>query len=227
MTWLTKTFTSYPGRKLLAALTGIGLVLFLVMHLLGNLQIFVDSPQFNEYAHALHDGPLIVIGDIGLLIMVPLHILAVLSLARGNRAARGEQRYKVHQTKQERSKLAILASKTTVFSGAIILLFLIAHIWHFRLQHEAIATGEFAGVAAGDLKGAIILTLKQPIWAILYILGSLATGWHLAHGIQAAFRSLGLYNRNYTPLIVKLGTVLAIILAVGFVSIPAWIMLTQ
>lgn len=227
MSWLVKTFTTHTGRKFLAALSGLGLVLFLIIHLIGNTQIFSESNAFNEYAHTLHKGPLIVLGDIGLLIAVPLHVVMVVWLAIDNKKARGDTGYKVTATKQRRNIASILASKTTLYGGLILLFFIVIHVWQFRLQHDAIAAGAFGdGVAPGDLRDAVIVTLAKPHWGILYILGSLATGWHLFHGIQAAFRSLGAHHRRYTPMIVKGGGALAAVLALGFVSIPVWILLS-
>ena len=218
MNWFAQTFTSVAGRKLIAALTGIGLVLFLVVHLAGNLQIFSPTSALNEYAKALHDGPLIVVGDVGLLVMFPLHILAVLSLARDNRAARGPQGYKVSGSKQTRGALAVLASKMTVIGGLLLMGFVAAHVWHFRLRHEEIEA------AGGDLKADIVQQLSNPIWGVLYIVGSLLVGWHLFHGFQAAFRSLGVWHPRYTPLLTRLGAGLSLVLAVGFAAIPAWIL---
>lgn len=227
MSWLAKTFTTHTGRKLLAGLTGLGLVLFLIMHVLGNSQIFSSSNAFNDYAHTIHSGPLIVLADVGLLIAFPLHIAMVIWLAIDNKKARGPVGYKVHATKQRRNFAAVLASKSTLYGGLILLFFVVIHVWQFRLQHDAIAHGDFGhGVGPGDLRQAILVTLEKPHWAILYILGSLATAWHLFHGIQAAFRSAGAYHARYTPIIVKTGAALAIILGLGFVSIPVWILLT-
>lgn len=226
MSWLVKTFTTHSGRKLLAALTGLGMVLFLIVHLLGNLQIFSTSQAFNEYAKALHAGPLIVIGDIGLLIAFPLHVTMVVWLAIDNKRARGPAGYKVHGTKQTRGFAAVLASKTTLYGGALLLLFVALHVWQFRLQHDAIHHGEFLpGLAEGDLRGAVVATLAKPLWGAFYIIGSLLTGWHLFHGVQAAFRSFGAHHPRYTPIIVKSGAALALLLALGFAAIPAWILL--
>lgn len=226
MSWLAKTFTTHSGRKALAALTGLGMVLFLIMHLLGNLQIYSSGSGFNDYAKALHDGPLIVLADIGLLIAFPLHVLMVIWLAKDNAKARGDQGYKVAGTKQKRGFASVLASKTTLYGGILLLFFVVVHVWHFRLQHDAIAHGHFGGgVPAGDLKQAVIETLKMPHWGILYVVGSLVTGWHLFHGIQAGFRSIGAWHPRYTPIIIKAGAGLSAIIGLGFAAIPVWILL--
>ncbi|MFO0749189.1 MAG: succinate dehydrogenase cytochrome b subunit [Myxococcota bacterium] len=217
MSWLVKTLTSHSGRKALAALTGLGLVLFLVFHLIGNLQIFSSSSAFDDYAKSLHSGPLIVLADVGLIIAFPIHIAAVIWLAIDNKKARGDVGYKASGTKQKRSLASVLASKTTLYGGALLLVFTAIHVWQFRLHHEEIH---------GALKAAVVGTLKSPMWGIFYALGSLVTGWHIFHGFQAAFRSVGVWHARYTPIFVKLGTGLGFILGVGFASIPVWILLS-
>ncbi|MCB9731005.1 MAG: succinate dehydrogenase cytochrome b subunit [Deltaproteobacteria bacterium] len=219
MSWLKRTLSSSSGRKWLVALSGLGLILFLVIHLLGNLQIFLPDESFNEYAHHLHDGLLIVIGDVGLLVLFPLHIGLVIWLARENRKARGATGYKAPMTatKQKRSFARVLASKTTLYIGLVLLVFVAIHVWQFRLHHSEI----------GNLRGAILETLANPMWAIFYVLGSLATGWHVFHGFQAAFRSLGFTHNRFTPALVNLGTALALLFAIGFSSIALWIVIAQ
>jgi len=217
MSWLLKTFTSHTGRKVIAALTGLGLVLFLVMHLIGNLQIYSSSSAFDDYAKTLQDGPLIVLPDVGLVIAFPLHIVAVIWLARDNRKARGAEGYKVAGSKQKRGVASVLASKTTLYGGIVLLVFTVIHILHFRLRHDEIG---------GQLKAAVIDTLEKPHWAVLYILGSLVVGWHLFHGFQAAFRSLGVWHARYTPIVSKIGLGVSLVIALGFASIPVWILVT-
>lgn len=216
MNWFAKTFLSVSGRKFVAALTGLGVVAFLIVHLIGNLQVFSDSNALNEYAKALHDGPLIVLGDVGLLIMFPLHILAVVSLAMDNKKARGPVGYKVAGTKQKRGVAAVLASKSMLITGMMLMAFVIAHVLHFRVRHSEIGY---------DLRSEIISELSNPMWGIVYVLGSLLVGWHLFHGFQAAFRSLGAWHPRYTPIIQKMGVGISVILALGFTSIPAWILM--
>jgi succinate dehydrogenase / fumarate reductase cytochrome b subunit len=220
LSWLTRSLSSFSGRKLLAAVTGLVLVVFLIIHLLGNLQIFSDSDAFNHYAKALHDGPLILLGDIGLAITFPLHMAMVIWLAIDNARARGPAGYKKHGTKQTRGFASVLASKTTLYGGLVLIAFTIIHVWHFRLHHE-----EMQAFAAGGNRGYVIQELANPGWGLLYIVGSLVVGWHIFHGIQASFRSFGVNHPRYTPLIVRTGMGLATVLALGFAAIPVWILL--
>ncbi len=219
MSWLTRTLSSNSGRKMMVAITGVMLVFFLIIHLLGNLQIFSPSSAFNDYAQALHDGPLIVVGDVGMLILFPVHIALVIWLALDNRRARGGTGYKVSGTKQKRPFMRILASKSTVIGGLLMLALLIVHIGQMRLQHHA---WEQAGIGG---KEAVVALLSEPLWGALYVIFSLVTGWHVFHGFQAAFRSLGFNHNRYTPLIEKAGMGLGVILGLGFAAIPVWILI--
>lgn len=216
MSWLTRSLSSTSGRKLLAAVTGLGLVAFLIIHLLGNLQIFSNSDAFNNYATSLHNGPLIVLADVGLPIMFVLHMAMVIWLALDNKRARGATGYKVHGTKQTRGFASVLASKTTLYGGVVLIAFVLIHVWHMRLHHEEMN---------GESREYVIAQLTNPGWGLLYIVGSLVTGWHLFHGLQASFRSFGVNHPRYTPLIVKTGMGLATLLALGFAAIPVWILL--
>lgn len=221
MRWLVKTLTSVTGRKAIAAVTGLGLVLFLIFHLVGNIPIFSKSNDFNEHAHEIHSGILIVLADVGLLIAFPLHIAAVISLARDNRKARGPEGYKASGTKQKRNLVAVVASKTMIYGGMLLLAFLVLHVIQFRFNHESLSA------EAGGLRGAVLKMLFHPAIGPIYIVGSLLTSWHLFHGIQAAARSLGVHHPRYTPIIVRGGAAFAWILGLGFASIPAWILLTH
>lgn len=216
MSWLTRSLSSSSGRKLLAAVTGLGLVLFLIIHLLGNLQIFSSSDAFNNYAKSLHDSPLIVLADVGLPILFVVHMTMVIWLALDNKKARGPVGYKARGNKQTRGIAAVLASKSALYGGIVLIAFVLIHVWHMRLQHDEMA---------GQAREYVIAQLTNPGWGLLYIVGSLVTGWHLFHGVQAAFRSMGVNHPRYTPLIVKTGMGLATVLALGFAAIPVWILL--
>lgn len=224
MGWLKRMLKSGIGRKALVGLSGLAIVGFLVVHLLGNLQLFSDpdpvtgKSAFNDYAHALHDQFWLPIAEYGLLAMFLLHIGLVIWLAVDNRKARGGQGYAVAAKKQKSGVLAFLASKTMVFSGLILLVFLAVHVWDFRLQHDEIGY---------NLQQHIEGTLANPLHGLLYVLGSLVVGFHLYHGIQSGFRSIGVHSAKYTPLIEKVGVALALIFGLGFASLPIYIMLTN
>ena len=212
MGWLKRTFGSSVGTKLLVALTGLGLVGFLVAHMTGNLLIYVDDGKaINAYAKGLHELPGFQLMEIGLIACFVAHIVLTIRLSLANRAAKGGG-YAVSATKKPTGVVALLASKTMALSGLVVLVFLVVHIADFRLAR----TDE----GPMDL---IFDTLQNPLHASLYAVGSLLVSWHVSHGFQSAFRSLGFNHTDVTPMLVKLGSGLAILLGIGFASIPVWI----
>lgn len=212
MGFFSRTFRSNIGRKVLVGITGLALVGFLAIHMLGNLQIFKADDSFNKYADGLHGLPGFQIIEIGLILFFVLHIALVMWLTMENKAARGDQGYAVSKSKLKLSPLKVLASKTMALSGIIMLAFLIVHVADFRLEHDNIT----------DLKATVVTELQIPWKAALYIVGSLLAGWHIFHGIQSSFRSIGFHHKRYTPLIEKVGIALAIILGLGFAAIPLY-----
>ncbi len=216
MQWLTQCLRSNVGRKAIVGITGIALVLFVIMHLFGNLTLYAGAATFNHYAELLEDNPLLPIIEIGLALMFLGHIVLAIRVTWHNRGARGES-YKVTGTKQS-AMVRLLASKTMIVSGGIVLLFLVVHIWDFRL-HRAEADGH----KAAQVVGALSVSWR----AALYTIGSLLAGWHLGHGFQSALRSLGFNHPKYTPFLSKLSVALGAILALGFASLPVWIFIAS
>lgn len=212
MAWLVRTFANPIGQKVLVALTGLGLVGFLVSHLLGNLNIFRGEEAINGYADALHEIPGFALIEIGLLLCFLVHIALVFNLTRLNRAARGKQ-YSVKVSKQTGTMGRALVSTYMGLSGLILLGFIVVHIADFRLMRGGY---DSLYVYAHEVLGSG--------WkAALYMAGSAVVGWHLWHGFQSSFRSLGLGHAKYSPLLERFGAFLSIALTLGFISIPAWI----
>lgn len=216
MAWFGRTLRSGIGRKTLVALTGLGLVLFLLAHLIGNLQLYWGAEAFNSYAEALHELSIFPIVEIGLAFFFAAHISLVLWLAVENRRARGSGRYAVTATKQKNRRVRFWASRTMVVGGLLMLAFIVVHVLDFRVRHDDIP----------NLAAALRTELAEPIRAAAYITGSLLAGWHAFHGIQSSFRSLGIHHPKYTPSLEKLGFALAVLVAAGFASIPIFIVAT-
>ena len=212
MSWLIRTFGSPIGQKVLTALTGLGLVGFLVMHLLGNLNLYRGEEAINDYAHLLHQIPGFPLIEAGLILCFLLHIALVINLTRLNRAARGNG-YQVKASKQKGTWGRALVSTYMGVSGVVVLLFIIIHVVDMRL-----ARGTYE-----SLYDHIHVILGVGWKAALYALGSAFVGWHLWHGFQSSFRSLGLGHAKYSPLLEKGGMVLSVVLTLGFISIPLWI----
>lgn len=219
--WLTRALTSTIGRKVLMALTGLGLCGFLVMHLSGNLLLYKGAEAYNEYAHALHaQQALLVVAEIGLLLLFLIHLWLALTTNRDNNAARPID-YEVKQTKQRHSALVVPPYSVMFASGVVVLIFLGVHLADLRF-HEELADWNLRAPLPGSPAEQTMAVLRDPISAVVYFVGSLVLGYHVLHGFQSAFQSLGINHPKYTPAIKLLGLAFAVTVAVGFASFPLW-----
>ncbi|MBL9152607.1 MAG: succinate dehydrogenase cytochrome b subunit [Verrucomicrobiales bacterium] len=214
------------GRKLIVALTGVLLVLFLLGHVAGNLLVFQGREAMNDYAQFLHTmlhGQGVWIARIGLLIAVGLHIWATVSLVKDNRAARTE-RYALPATVQ-----ASKSSRIMIWSGLTILAFVVFHILHFTVRIDpALANLPDAAYAAAhpgesrhDVYAMVIKGFQNPLVSLFYIVAITLLCSHLSHGIASLFQTLGWRSRKSAALEKQLGWAIAIALWIGFLSIPA------
>lgn len=209
--WLTKTLNSSIGKKALVALSGLGLVLFLVVHLAGNLTLYADDTgeAFDGYAHALEANPLLPVAELGLLALILLHVVMAIRVSRENHEARSN-RYAVRST----FGASTPASRTMIVTGVLVLIFLIIHISDFR------ARTLFAPWENGTLAGMVKERLSEPVGMVIYALGSIVVGVHLSHGIRSVFQSLGVNHPRWNPVLRNGGIALAVLLGLGFLSFP-------
>jgi succinate dehydrogenase / fumarate reductase, cytochrome b subunit len=212
LSWLTRTAQSSIGKKALMSLTGLALIGFLIVHLAGNLTYFADSSgeTFDHYAETIESNPLLPLAEGGLIVLFLLHIALAFKVTLQNKAAR-QNRYAVKASHGGRTT----GSRTMIVTGIVILGFLILHLIHFRLQKDSI----------DSFAAAIKMELSKPLGAGAYVVGILALGIHLSHGFKSAFQTLGLNHPKYTPLIEKLGLLIAVVLTLGFLSFPILIFL--
>lgn len=214
MNWLKNALTSSIGRKWVMGLTGLLLIVFVVIHLSGNLLLYVGFEAYNHYAHALHTNPtLIYIAEIGLLVLFALHIFIALHLSRDNRRARLTPYV---QRKSKQGNTAATPSATMFVTGAIVLAFILLHLADFRFHLRNV------GLSEEEPFDKALRLLQDPITASVYVLGSLLLGWHLLHGFQSTFQSLGFRHAKYSPFLRTLGVILAVVIGLGFASFPIW-----
>ncbi len=217
MSWFSKFLTSSIGRKLIMSLTGLFLVVFLLVHLTGNLQLLFDDGgrQFNEYAEFMTSNPLIKATSYGLYFFILLHAIQGLLLWSKNRAAKGRT-YAV-----KTSENTTFAGRSMGWLGTIILIFLILHMWQFWFQMKiggVPATSYDADLR--DLYQVVAYAFSQWWYVLFYVVSMVVISFHLLHGFQSAFQTLGLNHRKYTPLIKFIGLVYAILVPLGFAIIP-------
>jgi succinate dehydrogenase / fumarate reductase cytochrome b subunit len=213
---------SSVGRKMIVGATGIVLILFVIGHLLGNLQIFLGPEWINGYSQHLHDlGPLLWVIRAFLLIVVLAHIYYTIRLAIENRRARPE-RYRRRDIVK-----ATLASRTMVMSGLILLVFIIYHLLHFtfRTTDPRFPTLPMDPLGHYDVYSMMILGFQNPLVSGFYILGMFLLALHLSHGSSSFFQSLGLNDHKLAPRLALGGRIFAWLLFVGYTSIPAAVLL--
>jgi succinate dehydrogenase / fumarate reductase, cytochrome b subunit len=219
MTWFTKFLSSSLGKKLFMALTGIFLILFLAVHLAGNLQLLNDDggKSFNVYAEFMSTNTLVQFVSKGNFAFILLHVVWALVLAIQNRKARGPQGYtKVTSTS------SIWASRNMGILGTLILIFLVIHLKDFwaAMHFGGISTVTYDGHEVRDLAGLVSVWFSKSWYVGLYVFCMGALGFHLWHGFESAFQTLGLNHLKYNAVISFVGRAFAIIVPALFAWIP-------
>jgi succinate dehydrogenase / fumarate reductase, cytochrome b subunit len=205
---------STVGRKILMAVTGFLLLLFLCIHFLGNSLIYFGL--INAYGESLHSMPLLVwAARIGMVVLLAVHIFFGIKLTLENWAAR-PQAYAV-----KKEMRANLASKTMIWTGLAIAFFLVYHLFHFtvRITNPDISSGIDA-MGRLDVFKMITLSFKNVLISGVYIAALIALCLHIFHGIQSLVQTFGLNSDKSLPRIENAGRGIAIVLFLGYVSIP-------
>jgi succinate dehydrogenase / fumarate reductase cytochrome b subunit len=215
-------WSSSIGKKLIVALTGIVLVLFLAGHLVGNLVVFLGAEPFNEYAYFLHHmfhGFGIWLFRAVMLFMVVAHIVATIALTRQNRAAR--QAYENKATIQ-----ASKSSRMMIFSGLTILAFVVYHMLHFtaRIGNGYNTLDRYKTTLDGkEVHNAWLMVIDGFSWwpaTLFYVIAMTLLCSHLWHGVGSIFQTLGLRSKRSADLIKQISIGYSVIIWLGFISIP-------
>lgn len=225
MTW-KRVFTSSVGRKIVMSLTGIFLILFLIVHVSINACIFNTlfdkadkGDTFNRAAYFMGSTFLIRVMEIGLFAFFIIHIIQGLMLASYNSTKRGTQYQIKYGNRGSR-----WYSRSMGLLGTLILLFLIVHIAQFWVPSRFGQLEEVQVRNGTEMVHNLFLRMQQvfayPWVVILYVLGCISLGYHLAHGFQSAFRTLGVHNRKYVRMLVILGNWFSVLITIGFISMP-------
>jgi succinate dehydrogenase / fumarate reductase cytochrome b subunit len=216
MGWLVDFVKSSIGAKVVMGVTGVMLIGFVIMHMVGNLQVFLGAETLNAYGKMLHDlGGLLWVARFGLIGAVVLHIASGLRLASLNKAAR-PVRY-VHETTVQAS----FASRYMKLSGLVVLAFVVYHLLHFTLGGAVPDDTNFLDPQGRkDIYKMVVLGFQQPAVSAAYIIAMILLGLHLNHGATSLFQSLGLRNVKYNTIIDKVGPALSILVVVGNCSMP-------
>jgi succinate dehydrogenase / fumarate reductase, cytochrome b subunit len=209
-------FRSSIGRKALMAVTGFGLLGYVIAHMIGNFQVYQGPDALNAYAKMLKGMPgLLWVVRVTLLLLFAAHIYLGITLYLENRAARpvGYVRFQYEQ--------ANIATRTMLLSGLVILVFVVFHLLHFTLG--GVQPQNFAGRdAAGrhDVYSMVVRGFRNPVITITYVVAQLVLGLHLYHAVPSMFQSIGWKHPRYNPLIEKLGLIVALLIVIGNISMP-------
>ncbi len=211
------------------SLTGLFLIVFLVVHLTGNLQLLAgdDGKAFNLYAYFMTTNPLIKTVSYLLYAGILLHAIQGWILWQKNRKARGSQRYAVKVNRVAGTNS--FAASNMAWLGTIIFVFIVVHMYQFWLQMKLGATpmATYDGKTVKDLYALVSVTYQNLGFVIFYVVSMVVIAYHLLHGFQSAFQTLGINHRKYTPFIKGVGIAYAILIPLGFASIPIIMYLQQ
>lgn len=220
MSWFNQLLTSSIGRKLVMSLTGLFLIVFLVVHLIGNFQLLINDggEQFNRYSYFMTHNPLIKTVSYLLYLTILVHAYQGIVLWMKNRNARGTN-YAVNYTKNTSASSRMMGPL-----GIVILIFLILHLYQFWLQMKmgVLPKLNYDGInePVSDLYTPVAAAFSNLVFVIVYVLSMVVIYLHLSHGFQSAFQTLGWNHKKYTPVVKTVGIVYSILVAGGFAIIP-------
>ncbi len=205
--WPIRFISSSIGKKIVMAVSGLFLVLFLCTHALGNAAIYISSHAFQTYADALHSLPVVVVVfGLGLLTVLLLHVVFGIVLFLQNRKT-SASRYAVDARVVENT----LASKTMPYSGALILLFILVHVFGFNVHPEDVVVSQL-----------VKQYLSNFFISIFYIFSFCALALHLSHGFWSMLQTFGINHPRYNDGIAKLTLIVPIFFLVFFGGIALY-----
>ena len=227
MAGVSRYLNSTIGAKTLMAVTGLGLVLFVIAHMAGNLQIYAGPDTMNRYAATLKGMPAVLWTlRLGLLAFFLAHVFMGLKLYFRNRAAR-PTRYEYQHTEE-----ASFASRFMLQSGLVLLAFIVYHLLHFTfgVTNPAEYAGnlrpyQLDGKDVEDVYQMFILGFRNPAIAAAYIVAQIFLALHLYHGVASTFQSLGWMKRKYKRMVGRVGLAIAFVVTAGNIVMPLSVLL--
>ncbi len=226
MTW-KQMFTSSVGKKFVMALTGLFLISFLVVHVGLNACIWANDngKMFNVAAHFMGTTILVRIMEVGLFLGIIVHLVQgyILNIQNQKRRAVG---YAVDYG----NRGSKWYSRSMGLLGTLLLLFLIMHVYHFwtpsrfggmwNVQPLSEVTYPGTAIEYHDLYAEMLNVFQNPIVVVLYVIGCISLAYHLMHGFESSFRTIGVHNNRYLTMIRNTGRVFSIIVSLAFAMMP-------
>lgn len=231
MSWVANTIRSTLGRKLVMAITGLGLILFLIAHLIGNMMLYIDDggATFNLYAHSMAHNPVIYVFEAIIFAGFLFHIVDGIMLTVYNKKSRPVQ---YHSKKSADS--VTWSSRNMGILGGILLIFIVLHLANFFAKSKILEPGpetiqmvNVDGTMVRDLYGVVQESFSVWWYSAIYVVCMIALGLHLYHGFESAFRTLGMSHKKYAPFVSALGIIYSIVVPALFASMPVYFFLTS
>lgn len=210
MNMFIEFYNSSIGKKIFMSLTGLFLCTFLLEHLVGNMLLFKGEEVFNAYSEFMVSNPVIRAIEILLFLFLLLHPFVGLVVWMQNRRAR-PQKYAVYKLNEN----APLASRITMVTGSIVLVFLVVHLRTFFIPLR------FADPKPSGFQ-LMVDAFASPLYSGFYIVALVFLAYHLRHGFQAAFQTLGLRTKKYTGLLDVLALIFWFVIPLGFAIMPIY-----
>jgi succinate dehydrogenase / fumarate reductase cytochrome b subunit len=222
--WALTLYRSTIGKKAIMAVTGLMLVGFVIVHMAGNLQMFVGPAKMNSYGAFLKSlGELLWIARIGLIVATVLHVLMAWQLTQIKRNARPVGYEK--RTPQ----VSTLASRSMRWGGLLLLVFIVFHILHFTtgtvFPMASRPDALYPAFSHTDVYGNVISAFRHPLVSAFYVVAMLFLMLHLFHGAWSSVRTLGLVKPSAHPLKRRISTGIALVVWLGFTAIPIAVLL--
>lgn len=221
MSDLRAALWSSVGKKLLTGLTGFMLMGFIIAHLLGNFTLLIGPEAFNHYAHFLETafhGWLVIIFEVGMIVIFLVHMAAAVTVAVTDKLKARPTAYARREDAGGASRMT-LASKSMIYSGVLLILFVIWHVKSFKFGGAGMI-GDGHGGRIKDLYSVVTAAFANGPTTAIYVAVMLMLGLHLRHGFWSAFQSLGWTKKSTLPALENLAMVFGVIMAFGFLIIP-------
>jgi len=214
-------FRSTVGRKILMALTGLVMVLYVTLHMLGNFSVYYGADAMNSYAAKLQGlGPLIWGVRAILIISIYLHVFYGIQLTVENHDSKGT--YSVRKY-----LMANFASRNMIWTGSLLGVYIFYHLLHFTfgvINPVLFAGRNPDGTGRPDVFGMVVTNFQHFTVSLIYISAMFVLSLHLIHGVQSLFQTGGLNNEETMPYVKKAGVIAALIISLGFISVPVIIL---
>jgi succinate dehydrogenase / fumarate reductase, cytochrome b subunit len=214
---LVNFYTSPIGKKIITGITGLGLTLFVLFHLVGNLTLFAGSKAYNQLAHFIDSlGIFLYLIEFSLLVIAIFHVVVGISIRLNTLKARpvGYSQLKSVGTPSKQS----ISSRSMLITGMVLLGFLVLHLATFKFG--VYYSTMINGVEMRDLSSLVIEKFHNPVYAFGYSGVMIVLALHLRHGIWSAWQSIGVLNSKISPVVYAIALILAILIALGFIALP-------